>query len=227
MDKPGLIIYSNTMRADKINNLFGGRIIAAKDVLLFRLVQYIPASFTPNMMTMLRTLLIIPIFAAYQQAAYGWMLVIFFLALFTDLLHGVHARYYNLESKLGKLLDPAADKILFIGTLVILAPGRLSEPVLYTLIILETILVLLAVVIGPVLTRVFNVRRKIGANNAGKIKLTLEGSAIIVLLLGQNNDIIILVSEVILWLAAICALASIILHIYTPAEKENPNASQR
>lgn len=197
--------------------------IAAKDALLFRLIKYIPASFTPNMMTMLRALFIIPIYFAYQQAAYGWMLVLFFVALFTDLLDGVHARYYKLESKLGKLIDPAADKILFIGTLVILAPGRLSEPVLYTLISLESALVVLAVVISPVLARFFHIRRKIGANNAGKIKLSLEGTAIIVLLLGQNNDVMALLSEIILWVAAVCALASIILHIYTPADKKNTN----
>ena len=50
---------------------------------------------------------------------YGWALLLFFLASISDYWDGLLARKYNLESTLGAVLDPIADKILI--TFLILA----------------------------------------------------------------------------------------------------------
>jgi CDP-diacylglycerol--glycerol-3-phosphate 3-phosphatidyltransferase len=47
--------------------------------------------------------------------------VVFFVATMTDILDGWWARRYGLITPLGKLLDPLADKLLVVSTLIMLA----------------------------------------------------------------------------------------------------------
>jgi CDP-diacylglycerol--glycerol-3-phosphate 3-phosphatidyltransferase len=44
--------------------------------------------------------------------------VVFLIAAFSDVIDGWYARRYQVISDLGKLLDPAADKLLLVATLV-------------------------------------------------------------------------------------------------------------
>ncbi len=50
-----------------------------------------------------------------------WAAVLFAIASFTDWLDGWYARRYNLITKLGKILDPIADKIIVLGSFIILS----------------------------------------------------------------------------------------------------------
>jgi CDP-diacylglycerol--glycerol-3-phosphate 3-phosphatidyltransferase len=176
------------------------------------LVRVIPAWMPANLITGLRAILLIPIYFAYQASNYHLVIILFLLALITDLIDGLHARYRNQVSNIGKMMDPAADKILFFGLLFLAGPGRLSQHVIYTIFVLEIILILLATAIGPVVAFFFGVKAKLGANVFGKIKFWLEGISVMVLLVGLNTRTFCQVAEYLMWGAVVLAIFSIIFH---------------
>jgi phosphatidylglycerophosphate synthase len=65
---------------------------------------------------------------------------------------------------------------------------------------------------GPLSVILFHRSIKLGANIFGKIKMFLQGTALIVLLLGLNSGILQQISEYILWCAALFALISLIFY---------------
>ncbi len=70
-------------------------------------------------------LLVMPIlgFLLYEQ--YRWALVLFFTAGVSDIVDGFLAKRHGWTSRLGGILDPLADKLLIMGS--VLALGWLGE----------------------------------------------------------------------------------------------------
>jgi cardiolipin synthase len=75
----------------------------------------------PNALSVLR-LLGVPLFLwlALGPEADGWAVIVLMVGGFTDYADGKIARRYNLTSKLGALLDPAADRLYILATLIAL-----------------------------------------------------------------------------------------------------------
>ncbi|WP_241037910.1 CDP-alcohol phosphatidyltransferase family protein [Blastococcus litoris] len=76
----------------------------------------------PNALSLLR-LLGVPVFLwlLLGPEADGWAVAILMVSGFTDWLDGKLARWLDQSSKLGALLDPAADRLYIVSTLVALA----------------------------------------------------------------------------------------------------------
>lgn len=72
----------------------------------------------------------------------GWVAaVLFILASLTDWWDGALARRYNLESNMGRFMDPIADKILVLGAIVmLLAMGRV-DPIMVFLFLARDIFI--------------------------------------------------------------------------------------
>ena len=78
-------------------------------------------SWLPNAISVLRIALVPPILILILQGDYGWALALFFFAGFSDGLDGYLAVRFGWTTRLGGLLDPAADKLLITGLFVTLA----------------------------------------------------------------------------------------------------------
>jgi cardiolipin synthase len=72
----------------------------------------------PNLLTLLRLLLVPFFIAASVRGNFTAAFVIFISAAATDVLDGMIARRFNQRSRLGALLDPAADKTMMVSGFV-------------------------------------------------------------------------------------------------------------
>jgi cardiolipin synthase len=77
-----------------------------------------------NLLTALRILLILPFLYLINAGRFGLALAVFFIASVTDYADGYIARNYNQKTRLGQVLDPAADKLLTTASFVVMAIPR-------------------------------------------------------------------------------------------------------
>src|SRR5436189_4246851 len=97
----------------------------------------------PNALSLLR-LLGVPLFLwlALGPEADGWALVVLMVAGFTDYLDGKIARRYNQFSRLGSLLDPAADRLYVLAAIIALTVRDITPLWLAVVLIARDLVVL-------------------------------------------------------------------------------------
>ena len=73
----------------------------------------------PNLICLLRIVLVWPIVVSIARADYPLTLVLFFIAAFSDGLDGFLAKRFHWTSELGKILDPLGDKLLLVAVFLV------------------------------------------------------------------------------------------------------------
>ncbi len=134
----------------------------------------------PNLITLMRIILI-PVYLYYfSKGNYTLAGILFSTSAFTDFLDGFIARKYNLTTKLGKILDPLADKITIISILIVLIVLDIIPGILATIILLRELIIL----IGSVLAYYFGVNNVIEPSKIGKLSIFLLYIALAARILG-------------------------------------------
>lgn len=87
----------------------------------------------PNLITVLRLLLVPAVVLAMLQARWEWAFAAFVVAGVSDGVDGFIARRFKLVSRLGAYLDPLADKALLVSVFVML--GIIGELPLWLVIL--------------------------------------------------------------------------------------------
>jgi cardiolipin synthase len=77
--------------------------------------------YIPNMICVVRIILVAPIVWSLLQGRYGLALGLILVAGLSDALDGFLARRFDWRTRVGGLLDPAADKLLMFAAYVTLA----------------------------------------------------------------------------------------------------------
>lgn len=157
-------------------NLAGTQAIKSGRAVLFNL---------PNQLTGLRFLLSFVLFYLISQELWLASLLVFIFAAFTDWLDGHLARTQNMQSSLGRNLDPLVDKVLICGTFIFLIPVGTTQgwlaPWMVTLVVARELLI----------TGLRNfIEQKgvsFGADFLGKAKMILQCAALISIFLNLMN----------------------------------------
>jgi cardiolipin synthase len=100
------VIYPVIVALVSIRPFKPGRLVKPRDI--------------PNLITLLRIVLAILIVRLLWQHQYDTALVLFIIAGLSDGLDGFLAKYYGWTSELGGMLDPLADKLLLMGSILML-----------------------------------------------------------------------------------------------------------
>jgi len=95
----------------------------------------------PNAISLMRIVLVAPILMLILDGQFGWALLLFCIAGFSDGLDGYLAMRFDWSTRLGGLLDPTADKLLVTGLFITLAWIGLIPVWLATVVILRDVVI--------------------------------------------------------------------------------------
>lgn len=98
-------------------------------------------SWIPNAICIIRIILIAPLVAALFSGNYVLALVLIVVAGISDGIDGFLAKNYGWRTRLGSLLDPAADKLLLVSTFVSLSLLDLVPAALTGIVILRDVVI--------------------------------------------------------------------------------------
>lgn len=136
----------------------------------------------PNTITVIR-LCLVPVFLFFmtmEGLAYSVLaLAVFLIASFSDLIDGMLARKWNLETEFGKLMDPIADKVLICSALLVF----LKIEYLFIPVWVIVIIIAREFLITGFRIYALGGGQVIASEKAGKLKTTSQVSAIILTLL--------------------------------------------
>ncbi|MFW5998294.1 MAG: CDP-diacylglycerol--glycerol-3-phosphate 3-phosphatidyltransferase [bacterium] len=137
--------------------------------------------YIPNFLTLLRILLIPVIIIYFLDGKFTIAGLIFAFSVFTDFLDGYFARKYNLTSKLGRLMDPFADKLTVISILYILVLMEIL-PAFVAIILLSREIVIL---IGSITSYLMGIDL-VNPSKLGKLSIFVLYIAIVTKMLKIN-----------------------------------------
>ena len=127
----------------------------------------------PNALTSARALLVIPVIGLIAIGDFSAALLVFLAAAATDAIDGPLARRRGGPTPLGAALDPLADKVLVVGTLVALALRGIAPAWAVVLILARELVAVDLRARSPQI---------LGAGLDGKVKTVLQVAASLALL---------------------------------------------
>ena len=165
--------------------------------------------YIPNFLTTFRCIssLIVPILIVYGDEIGAIIApVIFIIAGITDFFDGYLARKYNVTSNFGKIVDPVADKMLIISTLLALSFEGFFD---YHYSFLPVLLIVLReIFITGIREQTYNMKITLNVSILAKWKTTIQIIACSTFLVWRSHSIIFesefvqFLSFTLIWIAA-------------------------
>ena len=138
----------------------------------------------PNLITVIRILLVVPVAWALLQQHFLYALVLFFVAGMSDGLDGFLAKQFGWTSRLGAILDPLADKALLVTCFTALTWIELIPVWLLVLVVARD----LVIVAGAVVYNYKIERLEADPTLISKLNTVLQISLVLLVITQQLND---------------------------------------
>lgn len=129
----------------------------------------------PNMITLGRLVLTPAIIGMGIEERWGAAFLIFIVAGVSDALDGWLAKTYHLQSELGAVLDPLADKALIVSIYILLVSAAVLPPWLAILVVSRDALIVGGVLVAWFLSRPVKVRPHLSSKITTALQLGLAG----------------------------------------------------
>jgi cardiolipin synthase len=164
----------------------------------------------PNILTMLRILLIPLLVIFLIRGMMGEALLVFAAAGITDGLDGFIARYFNQRTDLGAYLDPVADKLLLMSAYLTMATLDLIPAWLTVIVISRDVII----VMGVMVLRLIGVKYEIQPTIASKLTTCVQLLTVFLVLLHIFFQTESLLDESFFWLTAVLTTISGLHYVY-------------
>jgi CDP-diacylglycerol--glycerol-3-phosphate 3-phosphatidyltransferase len=134
----------------------------------------------PNLLSLVRLLLAVVLFVAFEQGAAMAAFWLFLVAASTDWIDGWWARRFGQVSRLGRIFDPLVDKVIVCGCAVLLAAaGTAIAPWMAVVVVVREL------VVTAIRAEMERTGHDFSAAWSGKIKMVLQCVAIGLVLAGR------------------------------------------
>ena len=172
----------------------------------------------PNQITLSRLVLAIGLFVVLHFHMYTWALVVFLVAASTDWIDGYIARKTGQVTRLGRILDPFADKIVICGTFIFLSavPGTQILPWMVVVVVGRELLV--------TALRGFLEQHEqdFSASMSGKLKMVLQcaaavASIVVACFLPLPPTWLSATATLLAWIAVLSTVYSGVIYIFAAA----------
>jgi cardiolipin synthase len=159
----------------------------------------------PNLLTLLRLLLTLPIGWLLLQGDYLPALLLFGVAGASDALDGFLARHFGWSSRIGSILDPLADKLLLVTSYICLSLSGVLPLWLAAVVLGRDLLI----VLGAAVYRWRRGSLAISPSVLGKLSTLLQISLVLTLLLELSLAAALApLRAVLVWLVLLITVAS-------------------
>jgi CDP-diacylglycerol---glycerol-3-phosphate 3-phosphatidyltransferase len=160
------------------------KMLYPQDLMLEKtILQLIPGFISPNYISLLRIAMTPLAAILIANGTSLWIpLIVYLFISFTDMLDGAMARTQDKISDMGKVLDPVADKLLFVFSALFLLPRFGYEELLFVLIGLEAFTIVISAMI-------FRKIKVVASSVFGKIKLNLQVLGIAMLIIANYTTL--------------------------------------
>ena len=180
----------------------------------------------PNMITILRLVLVPGVVLAMLQARWEWAFTGFVVAGISDGVDGFIARHFNQRSRLGAYLDPMADKLLLVSVFVVLGIAGELPLWLVVAVVSRDALIVFAVLLSSVMAQPVEMKPLMVSKANTAIQLVLAavvlGELAFGIDIGALRPALIILSGLLTVASAAAYLVAWLRHMSGYGEGSNP-----